>query len=79
MNIDRRTWAAAMAAFALAPLAGAALAQEPYPAKPIKWIVPFPPAGAMDVIARTLGEHMVWGGEPFGSSRGNLGRRNSQC
>lgn len=49
----------ASATFGLAALAaGPALAQDAYPAKSIKWVVPFPPAGAMDVIARTLGEHM---------------------
>ena len=38
---------------------GAALAQpDAYPSKPIKWIVPSPPAGAIDSIARTLAEHM---------------------
>nr|WP_232539879.1 tripartite tricarboxylate transporter substrate binding protein [Azohydromonas aeria] len=47
-----------MAALGLA-CAGQAFAQAPaYPAKPVRWIVPFPPAGAMDVIARTLGESM---------------------
>ncbi|WP_157264246.1 Bug family tripartite tricarboxylate transporter substrate binding protein [Azohydromonas aeria] len=52
---DRRTF---MAALGLA-CAGQAFAQAPaYPAKPVRWIVPFPPAGAMDVIARTLGESM---------------------
>jgi tripartite-type tricarboxylate transporter receptor subunit TctC len=40
-------------------LAGHVFAQAPaYPSKPMRWIVPFPPAGAMDVIARTLAEHM---------------------
>lgn len=34
---------------------GVVNAQE-WPTKPIKWIVPFPPGGAMDVIARALAD-----------------------
>ena len=50
----------ATAAAALCVLStGTASAQvDAYPNKPIKWVVPFPPAGAMDNIARTLGEQM---------------------
>ena len=33
--------------------------QAAYPEKPIRWIVPFPPGGAMDSIARTLGEQIA--------------------
>lgn len=55
--IRRILVAAAGALFA--SFAAPAFAQgDAYPRKPIKWIVPFPPAGAMDVIARTLGEQM---------------------
>jgi tripartite-type tricarboxylate transporter receptor subunit TctC len=45
---------AAMLAFALA---GGALAQ-PYPNKPIKWVIPYPPGGGVDAVGRIVGEKL---------------------
>ena len=36
---------------------GVAMAQTPWPSKPIRWIVNFPPAGAADILSRTLAEY----------------------
>ncbi len=35
----------------------AALAQD-YPSRPIRWIVPYPPAGTTDVLARLMGDYL---------------------
>jgi tripartite-type tricarboxylate transporter receptor subunit TctC len=42
----------------LAFVAPAALAQEPYPSKPITMIVPFPPGGVADIVGRPLAAQM---------------------
>lgn len=57
-NITRRRFGISTlsAALAVGGLLGASFAQAAYPERPITWVVPFPPGGAMDVIARTLGE-----------------------
>ena len=48
---------ARLAALALALCAGAAFAQE-WPAKPIRLIVPFPPAGVTDILGRIAAERL---------------------
>ena len=40
-------------------IAGAAAAQSNYPDKPIRFIVPYPPAGATDITARIVGRTMA--------------------
>jgi len=54
-----------LALAALLALPFAAAAGDSYPDRPVRWIVPFPPGGAMDNIARTLGEAM---GKSLGQS-----------
>lgn len=58
MAMQRRTLALLAAGIAL-PLAALAQTEPRWPTKPVKWVVPFPPGGAMDVIARTLGDRLA--------------------
>ncbi len=61
MNMHRRTWMAA-ACTALALMGTSAQAQD-YPVKPIRIVVPLPPGGSNDVLARILAQKMS---EAFG-------------
>jgi len=44
-------------------VAGPALAQQAYPGKPIRMIVPFPPGGGVSAVARIIGPKLTesWG------------------
>ena len=74
----RRAAAVVMVAFAAISLPGTASAQA-YPSKPVKWIVPYPPAGTTDVLARivaqwlseNLGQQVVVENKPGGGN--NIG------
>ena len=41
--------------FGFALLAVPVTAAEVYPSHPVKWIVPYPPAGTTDILARVVG------------------------
>jgi tripartite-type tricarboxylate transporter receptor subunit TctC len=53
-----RGWPTAMAAVMAALMWSGTVAAQPYPARPITMIVPFPPGGATDTVARYLAEQM---------------------
>lgn len=58
--------AALLAVAALWASPTTALAQQDYPAKPVKWIVPYPPAGTTDVLARIVAQWLTEKmGQPF--------------
>lgn len=77
--MNRRQWLLRSAALGVAPLAGAALAQAPFPTRAVRIVVPFPPGGATDITARTLAEKLQerWGQPVVVENRpgagGNLG------
>jgi tripartite-type tricarboxylate transporter receptor subunit TctC len=52
--VDRRNFVVGSAAAAAALATRSATAQETYPARPVTFINPFPPGGAVDVVARPL-------------------------
>jgi tripartite-type tricarboxylate transporter receptor subunit TctC len=58
MKKSRFTAAAALAAAFAIAISGAAFAQA-WPAKPIRIIVPYPPGGTSDILARSVGQKLT--------------------
>ena len=61
-------------AAALVVLASGVQAQT-YPTKPIRWVVPFPPGGSTDLLARVVGQKLTesWGQQVIVDNRGGAG------
>ncbi|MCZ2495849.1 tripartite tricarboxylate transporter substrate binding protein [Xylophilus sp. Kf1] len=57
--VNRRTTLAAAVALGALLATGGAVAQAAYPSKPIRLIVPFPPGGGTDLIARTVAQKLT--------------------
>ena len=53
MNISRRQFLQASAAALLIPRLARA---QDYPARPVRWVVGYPPGGATDIVARMMGQ-----------------------
>lgn len=51
----KRLFAACLLALPILATTGASYAQT-YPSKPIRWLVPYPPGGGSDFLARTVGQ-----------------------
>lgn len=56
--MHRRIFSAALAGLVVALTASAGQAQDAYPSRPIKFVVPFAAGSATDTLARVLGERM---------------------
>ena len=75
---NSRSWAPALVALAMLGAATAGLAQV-YPVKPIRLVLPYPPGGGSDTIARPLAQKMSEGlgqqvvVENRGGAGGNIG------
>src|SRR5450756_1967213 len=62
-SLSRFTRLVFMAALLVAPAGGALAQAQAYPSKPIRVIVPFPPGGSTDFLARIVGQKLTaaWG------------------
>jgi len=79
MSWSRRTMLQLATGAAALPLMSRIARSQSYPARPIRWVVPFPPGGATDVVARIVSQWLSERlGQPVvienrGGAGGNIG------
>ena len=56
--LTRRAAAIALAGLCTAALAPSAQAADPWPSRPLKIVVPYPPGGSSDIIARSISQQL---------------------
>jgi tripartite-type tricarboxylate transporter receptor subunit TctC len=66
MKLPRRGFLHLAASAAALPVVSRIASAQTYPARPVRWIVPYPPGGATDIIARLVGQFISERlGQPF--------------
>jgi tripartite-type tricarboxylate transporter receptor subunit TctC len=66
MTLQRREFLQFIGATAAAVLVGDQARAQAYPARPVRWIVGYPPGGATDIVARIMGQWLSERlGQPF--------------
>lgn len=71
----KSTMRSACLALAAALFASTFAFAQSYPAKPVRFVVPFPPGGPADILARTIGQHLAdrWGQQVVIDNRAGAG------
>jgi tripartite-type tricarboxylate transporter receptor subunit TctC len=66
MTLQRRRFTQASLFTAMALFAGASHAQQAWPSKPVRIVVPFAPGGTTDILARAIAPELTRAfGKPF--------------
>jgi tripartite-type tricarboxylate transporter receptor subunit TctC len=74
-NIASKLFRALFILIAMVLLAPVVMAQQAYPNKPVRIIVPYPPGGTADIIGRTIAEKLgvIWGQSVIVENRAGAG------